>query len=110
MKTCIIFCAAEFDGLIEPVAADALVIAADGGLRHTDALGLRPRNDSRGRQPAPLRRGIVDFVRWYCGTAIAVPYGCALTFALQNPLRPRCARPPPPVGEARLFATLLYHF
>ena len=60
MKTCIIFCAAEFDGLIEPVAADALVIAADGGLRHTDALGLRPDIilgdfDSLGYIPADSR-------------------------------------------------------
>ena len=43
MKTCIIFCAAEFDGLLSPIPEDALVIAADGGLRHTQALGLRPQ-------------------------------------------------------------------
>ena len=42
MKTCIIFCAAGFDGLLFPIPEDALVIAADGGLRHTQALGLRP--------------------------------------------------------------------
>ena len=42
MKTCIIFCAAGFDGLLFPVPEDALVIAADGGLRHTQALGIRP--------------------------------------------------------------------
>ncbi len=42
MKTCIVFCAAEFDGLLAPVPADALTIAADGGLRHTQALGLNP--------------------------------------------------------------------
>ena len=42
MKTCIIFCAAEFDGLLFPIPEDALVIAADGGLRHTQALGLQP--------------------------------------------------------------------
>lgn len=42
MKSCVVFCAAEFDGLIAPVAEDALVIAADGGLRHTDAIGLAP--------------------------------------------------------------------
>ena len=42
MKTCIIFCAAGFDGLLAPIPADALVIAADGGLRHTQALGLAP--------------------------------------------------------------------
>ena len=42
MKTCIIFCAAGFDGLIGPIPEDALVIAADGGLVHTQALGIRP--------------------------------------------------------------------
>ena len=42
MKTCVIFCAAEFDGLLSPIPEDALVIAADGGLRHTEGLGLDP--------------------------------------------------------------------
>lgn len=40
---CIIFCAAEFDALAQPVAPGDLVIAADGGLRHTRALGLQPQ-------------------------------------------------------------------
>ena len=42
MKTCIIFCAAGFDGLLGPIPESTLVIAADGGLKHTQALGLRP--------------------------------------------------------------------
>ncbi len=42
MKTCVIFCAAEFDGLLLPIDKDALVIAADGGLRHTQKLGIHP--------------------------------------------------------------------
>ena len=42
MNTCVIFCAAEFDGLLSPISADALIIAADGGLRHTQALELTP--------------------------------------------------------------------
>ena len=42
MKPCIIFCAAQFDGLLFPIPENALVIAADGGLRHTQALGLSP--------------------------------------------------------------------
>ena len=42
MKPCVIFCAAAFDGLLSPIPSDALVIAADGGLRHTEALGLTP--------------------------------------------------------------------
>ena len=42
MKKCIIFCAAEFEALAEPVGQEDFVIAADGGLRHTEKLGLRP--------------------------------------------------------------------
>lgn len=41
MKTCVIFCAGSFDTLAEPVDG-VYIIAADGGLRHTDALGLTP--------------------------------------------------------------------
>ena len=42
MKTCVIFCAAEFDRLIRPIGEEDLVIAADGGLRHTKELGIVP--------------------------------------------------------------------
>lgn len=57
MKTCVIFCAAEFDGLLSALDKDALVIAADGGLRHTQALGIEPNLilgdfDSLGYTPA----------------------------------------------------------
>lgn len=60
MKTCIIFCAAGFDGLLAPIPEDALVIAADGGLRHAEGLGLRPDVilgdfDSLGYVPADSR-------------------------------------------------------
>ena len=41
MKTCVIFCAGELDTTVE-IPAGALVIAADGGLQHTDALGIQP--------------------------------------------------------------------
>ena len=40
MRNCVIFCAGEFHGLAEPV--EGVCIAADGGLRHTEALGLAP--------------------------------------------------------------------
>ena len=60
MGTCLIFCAAGFDGLLFPIPSDALVIAADGGLRHTQALGLQPDIilgdfDSLGYIPADSR-------------------------------------------------------
>ena len=60
MKTCVIFCAAGFDGLIAPIPEDALTIAADGGLEHTQKLGLSPDVilgdfDSLGYVPADSR-------------------------------------------------------
>ena len=42
MKECVIFCAAECDGLARPIGPDAFVIAADGGLQHTEKLGIAP--------------------------------------------------------------------
>ena len=57
MKQCVIFCAGEFTGLAAPVALGGMVIAADGGLVHTESLGLKPDIilgdfDSLGRIPA----------------------------------------------------------
>ena len=42
MGKCVIFCAAEFEKLAQPLGADDLVIAADGGLRHIQKLGITP--------------------------------------------------------------------
>ena len=42
MKTCVIFCAAGFDKLLRPLDASDFVIAADGGLLHTESLGITP--------------------------------------------------------------------
>ena len=42
MNTCVIFAAGGFDSLAEPILPGDYVIAADGGLAHTNALGLRP--------------------------------------------------------------------
>ena len=41
MDTCVIFCAGGFAGLVEPIDNDH-IIAADGGVAHTQALGLQP--------------------------------------------------------------------
>ena len=42
MGKCIIFCAAEFHGLAAPLEKEDFIIAADGGLNHTNALGITP--------------------------------------------------------------------
>lgn len=42
MDTCIIFCAGEFDRLVQPVDSTDLLLVADGGLMHTQKLGLIP--------------------------------------------------------------------
>ena len=60
MKNCIIFCAGGFSGLLEAVTEQDLVIAADGGLRHTQQLGIAPHAilgdfDSLGYVPQDAR-------------------------------------------------------
>ena len=57
MGKCLIFCAAQFDRLAAPVAADDYLLAADGGLRHFEKLNLTPHGiigdfDSLGYVPA----------------------------------------------------------
>jgi len=42
VANCVIFCAGEFDSLVAPVCEDDLVIAADGGLVHTQTLKITP--------------------------------------------------------------------
>lgn len=42
MKTCHIFCAGEFDTLAAPIGRQDPVLAADGGVRHCEALGVHP--------------------------------------------------------------------
>ncbi len=42
MGKCVIFCAAAFDALAEPLTREDCVIAADGGLAHTNKLNIRP--------------------------------------------------------------------
>ena len=43
MNKCIIFCAGGFDVLAQPIGKEDIVIAADGGARHTAALGITPQ-------------------------------------------------------------------
>ena len=56
MGNCIIFCAADFHGLVAPLAKDDFIIAADGGLAHVEKLGITPNGilgdfDSLGYTP-----------------------------------------------------------
>jgi thiamine pyrophosphokinase len=60
MGTCVIFCAAEFRELLLPIGREDHVIAADGGLKHTEKLGISPHEilgdfDSLGYIPADSR-------------------------------------------------------
>ena len=60
MGKCIIFCAAEFDGLVCPVGTEDFVLAADGGLAHVKKLDIEPNEilgdfDSLGYTPADAR-------------------------------------------------------
>ena len=57
MGKCIIFCAAGFDGLLEPIGEEDFVIAADGGYAALQAIGVAPDFvmgdfDSLGHTPA----------------------------------------------------------
>ena len=57
MGTCVIFCAADFDALAAPIREGDYVLAADGGLRHTEKLKIVPQGiigdfDSLGYVPA----------------------------------------------------------
>ena len=56
MGKCLIFCAAEFDCLVQPVMPGDYILAADGGLEHLKKLGLTPQSilgdfDSLGYTP-----------------------------------------------------------
>ena len=83
MGACVIFCAAAFDTLARPVEPEDYIIAADGGLRHTQALGLTPQEtlgdfDSLGYTPSganvfPVEKDDTD-------SMLAVRRGLALGF------------------------------
>lgn len=42
MRTCVLFCAGEFDRLVRPIGKEDYVIAADGGVRHAEKLKVIP--------------------------------------------------------------------
>lgn len=42
MKTCVLFCAGEFDRLVRSIGKEDYVIAADGGVRHAELLNIVP--------------------------------------------------------------------
>ena len=53
---CVIFCAAEFDNLAQPIGPEDFIIAADGGLAHLKKIGVKPHEilgdfDSLGYTP-----------------------------------------------------------
>ncbi len=65
MGSCVIFCAGEFDGLMQEIHPEDLLIAADGGLQHALALGLQPDVilgdfDSLGYVPEQARKFPVE--------------------------------------------------
>ena len=96
MRTCVIFCAAGFDSLAETIGNEDLVIAADGGWKHTQRLGIKPDIllgdfDSLGEPPAlpagvellrhPVRKNDTDTVLalnvgWERGYRDFALYGC----------------------------------
>lgn len=62
---CVIFCAGDMDALLEPVRPEDVIIAADGGLLHTQRLGLAPHHilgdfDSLGYVPEKAKRHPVE--------------------------------------------------
>ena len=81
MKRCVVFCAAGFDALAAPIEKDDLIIAADGGVIHTQNLGITPDVilgdfDSLGYVPAganvfPVEKDDTDAM-------LAVRHGLAL--------------------------------
>ena len=83
MDTCIVFCAAEFDCLAEPVQQGDFVLAADGGLLHCRRLELEPDGilgdfDSLGYVPEGARVFPVEMVD--TDALLAARQGLALGF------------------------------
>lgn len=72
MEKCVIFCAGDLDALVSPISPEDFLIAADGGLRYMEALGLKPDAvvgdfDSLGYIPAgaytfPVKKDDTDLI------------------------------------------------
>lgn len=81
MKKCVIFCAGGFDRLVQPIEPEDIVIAADGGLLHTQALGVEPDAvlgdfDSLGHVPQGAR--VFPVEKDDTDAMLAVRHGLAL--------------------------------
>lgn len=83
MARCVIFCAAECDGNLLPGQPGDYVIAADGGLSHTEKFGISPDEilgdfDSLGYTPADAR--VFPVEKDDTDAMLAVKRGLALGF------------------------------
>ena len=83
MGKCIIFCAAGFDSLAEPLGKEDFVIAADGGLTHTETINLVPNEilgdfDSLGY--APQGANVFPVEKDDTDTMLAVRRGLSLGY------------------------------
>ena len=85
MGKCVIFCAAEFSDLAADIQADDYIIAADGGLKHTQTLGIAPREilgdfDSLGYVPTGAR--VFPVEKDDTDTMLAVRRGLAMGYSV----------------------------
>ena len=83
MARCVIFCAAECGGPLLPMTAEDHVIAADGGLVHTETFGISPDEilgdfDSLGYTPTDAR--VFPVEKDDTDTMLAVKRGLSLGF------------------------------
>ena len=83
MKSCIIFCAGEFNGATLPITKDDYIIAADGGYAHVQKLGLTPDGvlgdfDSLGYVPQDAK--IFPVEKDDTDAMLAVRHGLALGY------------------------------
>lgn len=81
MRKCVIFCAGGFDALAQPIEEGSVVIAADGGLLHTQTLGIAPDAvlgdfDSLGHVPENAR--VFPVEKDDTDAMLAVRHGLAL--------------------------------